>query len=54
MCPNLQDTNFQVLILEIALDKIYLDCAEKVKAKPTRNDKVFIIYSHTINFLVSG
>ena len=33
----------------IALDKIDLDCAETVKAKPIGNGSVFITYSNTIN-----
>ena len=36
----------------IALDKIDLDCAETVKAKPIGNGSVFITYSNTIKFSV--
>ena len=36
----------------IALDKINLDFAESVKAKPTVNDSGFITHSNTINFMV--
>ena len=32
------------------MDKIDLECAETVKAKPTVNDSGFIAYSNTINF----
>ena len=53
-CPDLQDNKFEVLFSAIALDKITLDCAENVKAKPAGNDLGFITYSNTINFLVNG
>ena len=35
---------------EISLGKVYLECAETVEAKPTRNDSGFINYLNTINF----
>ena len=33
----------------IALYKVYLECAETVKSKPTGNDSCFINFSNTIN-----
>ena len=53
-CPDLWDNNFEVLSLEIALDKVDLECAETVKSKPTGNDSGFIPYSNIINFLGNG
>ena len=49
-CPDLQDNSFEVLSSEITQDKIDLDCAETVKAKPTVNGSGYITYSDTINF----
>ena len=49
-CPDLQDNKFDFLRPTISLDKVDLECAETVKAKPTGNDSGFITYSSTINF----
>ena len=49
-CPDLIYNNFEVLRSAISLDKVEFECAETVKAKPTRNDSGFITYSNTINF----
>ena len=53
-CTDLQDNNFEVMNSEIALDKVYLECAEKFKAKTNGNDSGFITYSNTIYFLLYG
>ena len=53
-CPDLRDNNFEFLSLAITLDKINLECAENVKAKPTGKDSGFITYSNTTHFLVNG
>ena len=50
MCSNLRYNNFEIICSAIALDKVYLACAEMVKAKPTGNYSVFITYSNTIYF----
>ena len=42
--PDLQDKIVEFLRSEIAFDKIYLECAENVKAEPTRNNSGFITY----------
>ena len=47
---DLRDNNFEVLLSATTLDKIDLDCAENVRAKPTVNNSGFITYSNTINF----
>ena len=49
-CTYLRYTIFEVLHLEIELDKIDLDCAENIRSKPVRNYSGFITYSNTINF----
>ena len=46
----LRDNNFEVLLSATTLDKIDLDCAENVGAKPTVNNSGFVTYSNTINF----
>ena len=37
-CPDLWDNNFDYLRSGIAYDKIELECAENIKAKPNGND----------------
>ena len=49
-CPYLQDNNLGVMCSSIQLDKVDLECAETVRAKPTGNDSGSIVYSKTINF----
>ena len=49
-CRYLQYKNFEVMSSAIALDKIDLDCAENVKAKPTGDYSGFITYSNTMIF----
>ena len=49
-CPNIRDNNFNVLRSAIALNKVDLECAENVRAKPTGNNLSFITYSNTIDF----
>ena len=49
-CLDLQDNNFEVLRLEIALDKINIEYVDTVKPKLTGNESDFITYSNTINF----
>ena len=44
--------NIEVVCSEILLNKVYLECSETVKSKPTGNGSGFITYSNTIN--VSG
>ena len=51
-CPDLQDSNFEVLSSTIELYKVNLEFAESVKDKPTRDDSGLIIYSNTINFAI--
>ena len=53
-CLDIWDKKFEVFRSLIALNKVNLDFAETVKAKPTRNDLGFITYSNTINFQVNG
>ena len=48
--PYLQDKNFEVLRSSTALDKVGLDSAGTVRAKPTVKYSGFITYSNTINF----
>ena len=43
-CLDLLDINFEVLSSSIALDKLDVECAENVEAKPTGNDSGFIKY----------
>ena len=43
-CPDLRYNNFEVICSVITLNKINLECAETVKAKPTGNDSGFITY----------
>ena len=50
--PCLRDNNFEVLQTEISLDKIDLECAEYIKAKPIGNISGFISYKNKI--LVDG
>ena len=38
MCPYLRDNNIGILRSSVELDKVDLECAETVKAEPTRND----------------
>ena len=49
-CLDILDKNSEVLRSAIPLDKVDLECAETVKAKPTGNDSGFVTYSNTINF----
>ena len=53
-CLDIRDKNFEYLRSAIALDKIDLECAENVKAKPTGNDSGFIAYSNTINVAIKS
>ena len=53
-CLDLRDNNFEVLRLEIALDKADLGCAETVKSKPTGYYSGFIIYLNFLILLVNG
>ena len=48
--PDLRDNNFDVMHSEIALDNVYLVCAETFKYKPTGNYSGFITYSNTLFF----
>ena len=41
----LGDNNFEVVFSEISLDKLDVDCAENIEAKPIRNDSGLITYS---------
>ena len=50
ICPYVWYNNFEVLHSVIELDKVDLECAETVKAKPTRNYSDFITYSNKIYF----
>ena len=49
-CTYIWDNNFEFMRSEIVLDKFDLEFAETVKAKPTRTNSGFIIYSNTIDF----
>ena len=51
-CPDLRDNNFEVLCSAITLDKVDLQFAATVKAKPSRNDSGFITYSNTTNVAI--
>ena len=48
--PYLWDNKFEVMIAATTLDKIYLECKDIVRAKPTGNYEGFIAYSNTIYF----
>ena len=53
-CTDLWDNNFEVMHIDIALDKIYLVYEEIVRAKPTGNDAYVINYPSKIYYLVYG
>ena len=53
-CLDLLGKNFDVLLVDITLDKIFLACVDTVREKLTGKNAGFITYSNTIYFLDFG